>query len=312
MRDRSQLKIRPVTEQDLNAVDNIFRKALGTFHGLPDPMDFSGDSSVIRCRMLEYPGNAIAAEKDGQVVGSNFISQWGSFGLFGPLTVHPSQWRQGIGRSLLDATMERFEALGANHLGIFTFPTPAHLELYRRYGYYPQYVSLILTKKVNPDGDHPPVNLYSQLPPTEKDAVRAEARRLTDSIFSGLDLTREIQAVDQHNLGENVLLWDDAGLKAFAVCHAGPGSEAESGVLYVKFGAAVDGDNFLRLAMACESLAADRGLSTVLTGINTSRSAAYGILANHGYRIILGGLAMQSPNRPGFNRPDVYVMDDWR
>lgn len=35
-------------------------------------------------------------------------------------------------------------------------------------------------------------------------------------------------------------------------------------------------------------------------------------LAGRGYRTWLQGVAMQRPNEPGFNRPDAYVIDDWR
>jgi hypothetical protein len=32
----------------------------------------------------------------------------------------------------------------------------------------------------------------------------------------------------------------------------------------------------------------------------------------HGYRPMTQGVAMLRPHVQGFNRPDVYVIDDWR
>jgi hypothetical protein len=31
-----------------------------------------------------------------------------------------------------------------------------------------------------------------------------------------------------------------------------------------------------------------------------------------GFRTFLEGVAMQRPNEPGYNRPDCFVIDDWR
>jgi hypothetical protein len=32
----------------------------------------------------------------------------------------------------------------------------------------------------------------------------------------------------------------------------------------------------------------------------------------HGFHTDLLGVAMEKPNAAGYNRPDVYVIDDWR
>jgi hypothetical protein len=31
-----------------------------------------------------------------------------------------------------------------------------------------------------------------------------------------------------------------------------------------------------------------------------------------GFRTEMTGVAMQKPNQPGYNRPDVFALDDWR
>ena len=35
-------------------------------------------------------------------------------------------------------------------------------------------------------------------------------------------------------------------------------------------------------------------------------------LKAHGYRTELAGIAMHRPNDPGYNRPGIYLIDDWR
>jgi len=306
-------RVRPMTADDLSSVDRIFRLALGTFNGMENPLDFSGDAAVVRCRHLLYPGGAIVAEDQGEVVGSNFISRWGSLGLFGPLTVHPSQWNRGIGRALLDETMVRFADMGVTQRGIFTFARDTkHITLYGRYGYYPQYLHLILVRSLAGVVASRPVAVYSSLTTAEQAGILHEARSLADALLPGLDLTREIAAVAEYGWGDTVLLRDGDRLTGFAVCHAGAGTEAGSGTLYVKFGAAVDERSFEALISSCESLAAARGMHQLLTGVNLARERVYGALLNRGYRVLIPGVCMQAPNRAGYNRPDAYVVDDWR
>ena len=86
--------IRPLLEKDLSAADRIMRVAFGTFIGLPDPTQFMGDASYVRTRWRTDPTAAFAAQTGGEVVGSNFASNWGSVGFFGPLTIRPYLWDQ--------------------------------------------------------------------------------------------------------------------------------------------------------------------------------------------------------------------------
>src|SRR5215207_3466851 len=81
--------VRPLRDEDLPTADHIMRLAFGTFLGLPDPLAFMGDADYVRTRWRADPAAAFAAELDGALVGSNFAANWGSFGFFGPLTVHP-------------------------------------------------------------------------------------------------------------------------------------------------------------------------------------------------------------------------------
>ena len=150
----------------------------------------------------------------------------------------------------------------------------------------------------------------------ERESVLGACREVTDAIYDGLDLTGEIRSVQAQGLGETVLLEGEGRLEGFAVCHCGPRTEAGSGSCYVKFGAARPGpgagEAFERLMDACEALAAARGLARLVAGVNTARGDAYRRLLARGYRADLVGVAMERPDEPGYNRPDVYVVDDWR
>jgi hypothetical protein len=81
--------VRLLRLDDVPAADRVVRLAFGTFLGLPDPGSAMGDTDYVRTRWLANPSAAFVAEAQGEIVGSNFASHWGSVGFFGPLTFVP-------------------------------------------------------------------------------------------------------------------------------------------------------------------------------------------------------------------------------
>ncbi|MGH9540400.1 MAG: GNAT family N-acetyltransferase [Terriglobales bacterium] len=306
------IAIAPLQHEDLDEADRIFRTAFGTFLGLPDPASFGGDAAWITTRWKADPAATLGAFEDGTLIGSNFAAQWGSFGFFGPLTVRPDRWNQGIAQRLLEATMALFENRGTQQIGLFTFAhSPKHVGLYQRFGFWPGMLTAITVKKA-PERQAE-AGEWSLL---AADSDLENCRELTGGIFPGLDLEREARALAEQRLGETVLIWEGGRLAGMAICHIGAASEAGSGAMYVKFGAARPGAGaaarFERLLAACEALAVERGAGRVIAGVNTARHDAYRALLRQGFRAEFLGVAMQRPNQPGFNRPDCFVIDDWR
>jgi hypothetical protein len=113
-----------------------------------------------------------------------------------------------------------------------------------------------------------------------------------------------------------VLLREGGAVRGFAVCHAGAGSEAGSGTLYVKFAAVMRGTEaparLAALLESCEALAARLGARRVVAGVNTARRGAYRLLRSRGYRADMAGVAMHRPDQPGYNRAEIFALDDWR
>jgi hypothetical protein len=157
---------------------------------------------------------------------------------------------------------------------------------------------------------------YSALSEGDRNEALGACRKLTDSIYDGLDVTPEILAVKNQSLGETVLLWDGGSLDAFAVCHCGEGTEAGRDTCYVKFAAVGQGPGadklFERLLDACEALAVERGLHRIEAGVNLGRSRAYRQMLARGFRTDIQGVVMHRPDSTAYNRPDVFVVDDWR
>lgn len=309
--------IRLLQENELSRAEHIFRLAFGTFIGLSQPTDFGGDASYIQPRWKVDPTAVFAAEIDGKLVGSNIATRWGSVGTFGPLTIHPDFWGQGIVQRLIEPVVDQFVQWGIQQAGLFTFPNSLkHHVLYQKFGFYPRFLTFIMAKPMRAIQPDLPGTKYSALDPQQQSHCLKACSQITDSIYPGLDLSREILAVQNQNLGDTVFLWDETGLTGFAICHCGPGSEAGSGVCYVKFGAvrpgAQAGEQFEQLLDLCEAYGATQKMSRLVAGVNTSHDAAYTRMVAQGFRTEITGVLMHKPNEPGYNRPDVFVLDDWR
>jgi GNAT superfamily N-acetyltransferase len=312
------ISIKPLREEDLPEADRVCRLAFGTHLGLADPLAFLGDADLVATRWRARPEAAIGAYSAGRLIGSSFAAQWGDFGFFGPVTVHPEFWGRGVAQRLLEPTMALFDRWAVRQVGLFTFPdSPKHHALYGRYGFTRQELTPVMAKPVEaPAGGADGGLIYSALTPEAREISLAACRWLTDQVSRGLDLTREIEAVAAQGLGDTVLVHDGAELAGFAVCHVGAGSEAGSGAAYLKFGAARPGADagrsFVRLLSACEAFAHARGAGRLSAGVNAARREACRLMAVRGFVAEFQGVAMQRPDGPGHNRPDCFVVDDWR
>lgn len=309
---RSAIRVRPMLESDLDEVDKIFRVSFGTFIGLPNPEDFAKGQDFVRTRWRTNPESTFCADYEGALAGSNFAMRWGSFAFFGPLTTRPALWNKGIAQPLLAATVDLFDHWGVTHAGLFTFPhSTKHVHLYQKFGFWPRFLTALMSKPV--EGAKAVRHIsFADADESERSQILDGCRALSDSIYDGLDLTAEILAVDKQKLGETVVLWDSDAVDGFAVCHCGEGTEGGPGKCYVKFGAARDEKALERLLGACETMAAKKGLQTIDAGVNLARGGAYRTMLRHGFRSRAQGVAMERPDEPGFNRPDAFVIDDWR
>lgn len=312
----TDVTIERLEEEDLVAADHIFRLAFGTFIGVPDPAQFHAGVDYIQTRWRANPDAAFAAKIQGKLVGTNFATNWGSVAFFGPLTIHPDYWDRGIGKRLMQPIMDLFSTWGTVHAGLFTFAqSQKHVGLYQRFGFWPRFLTAIMSSPVKPIKESSGT-LFSDVSPPDREECLQTCSGLTNEIYEGLNVEREIVAIENQNLGDTVMLWDDSKLVGLAVCHCGPGTEAGPDTCYVKFGAVRPGakapTNFSRLLSACETLAGKRGLGRLVAGVNTARIEAYQQMIAFGFRTDFQGVEMHRPNEAGYSRPGVFVIDDWR
>ena len=108
------LHIRPAQAADATAAGEICHRAFETISRAHNfPPDFP-NADVAAALLTGAIGRAdvlgVIAERDGRVVGSNFL--WtGEVGGIGPITVDPAMQDAGAGRALMDAVMARAREL---------------------------------------------------------------------------------------------------------------------------------------------------------------------------------------------------------
>ncbi|MBW0118594.1 GNAT family N-acetyltransferase [Pseudonocardia sp. KRD-169] len=304
------MDVHPLGATDLDVADEIFRDAFGTFLG----SDVFGDTDLLRTRFRAGHTTVLGAYHGSDLVGSNVVSRWGDVGWFGPLSVAPKLWDAGVGSRLMVATMEVFADWGVTHQGLFTFAhSPRHHGLYQKFGFWPRFLTAIMSRQVT--GSEPPAGRLLSAAEDRAAAV-AGCLAVTDALHAGLDVTGEIGSVLDQGLGDVVLVGDPDAPSGLAVCHTGAGSEAGTGIAFVKFAAVTPGpqarDAFDSLLAACQGWAAAAGARRLVAGVNTGRHDAYRHLLASGFRTDTPGVTMHRPNGPGYDRPDAYVLDDWR
>jgi GNAT superfamily N-acetyltransferase len=310
--------IRPLTEADLPEARCICQTAFGTFLGAPDPENFWADRDYVFGRFRAEHVASFAAELDGELVGSNFATRWGSVGVVGPITTRPDRQGRGIGKALFEAVSNQFEDWGISHAGLCTFPqSPLHIALYGKFGFRARFLTPIMVAPARPVGDAGAWSRYGELSEGDRPAVEAACRELTDMLYGGLDLGAEIRTVAALGLGDTLLLWDNEHrLAGFAVCHWGAASEAGGDSCLVKFGAvrpgAGDAARFAALLDGCGLLAAAAGMANVVAGVNVGREEAYLQMMARGFRAAFQVITMHRPNEAAYSRPGLYVLDDWR
>jgi predicted N-acetyltransferase YhbS len=311
----ADISVEPLLEADLQQADQVMREAFGARVGVAAE-DVFRDASLVVPRFRLHPDGAVVARDEDGILGSALAMRWGRLGVFGPLSVRPDRWGRGLGRALLEATLDRMAAWDLDHAGLFTWSnSPAHLALYRAAGFWPRFLSLLLAKPVTAKAAGP-VSTVAGLAEGERASAVAACAELAGAVWDGLDLSRDARGVADHGFGDTVLLEEGDGLAGFAVCHTGPGSEAGSGHCLVKFAAVRPGpgaaDRFDRLLTACDAFAAGAGAFRVLAAVDAGRLNACRHLLAHGFEVSLPGVSLHRDGKPAYDGPDAWVADDWR
>src|SRR5215217_7082269 len=109
-------KLRAGTPEDAEACGRVcyqaFR-AIAAEHGFPPEIPSADVATGLVTGLLSHPGfYSVVAEREGEIVGSNFLDERSKIAGVGPVTAQPAVQNRGIGRRLMRDVMERASARG--------------------------------------------------------------------------------------------------------------------------------------------------------------------------------------------------------
>ena len=170
--------------------------------GRPRSGDLLGGPRVHFHALALPPWGSAGGRSKGHGGRVELCHNWGSFGFFGPLTVHPDLWNQHLAQKLLGPTLDLFEKWGVREAGLFTFAhSPKHIGLYQKFGFWPRFLTALMSKDVS--RREASSIKYSTLKAGDSVHALRACRELTGSIYDGLDVTWEIRSVAGTEFGRN-------------------------------------------------------------------------------------------------------------
>ena len=192
----SPIKFRQPTPADADAVAPLVFNAFSTFHDRHQmPRDFPSLDAAIGLMQawLHHPQVwGVLAERDGRIIGCNFLEERGDAKGVGPVCVDPNEQDAGIGRKLMLAVMERARQINARSVRLVQEPfNTRSMPLYASVGF---------------DVKEPLAVMIGT--PTEKPTAGASARPMTEAdlpacaalcrAIHGIDRTGELRDAIEH------------------------------------------------------------------------------------------------------------------
>ncbi len=324
------IKVRRVRKGDLARIREVIEAAFADFYERQlgsRPRQVFGGAQYVNHRWLMEPwGCYVAEENDSKIVGASIAVCWGSVGLFGPVAVLTPYQNQKIAQQLLKASQGFFDENRVTLEGVVTYPySPKHLVLYQKFGFKPKALVAITGKSLERREPPPPARpvrgapqlyRFSAYEEGKKKNLLGRLRAVTNKLYRGLDLTKEIEIVNGLGLGDTLVLEKDRVVIGFAICHTPGASEAPQGTVYIKY-AAIDParrrpEHFAQLLTAAEEFGVAAGCQRIIAPVYTPYWRAYQTLLASGYQMEMLMIRMKRGKSVDYEREEDFVLDDWR
>lgn len=134
------VRLRPVRPEDADITGRICFEAFSTIareHGFPSDVPVLEAGIGLTCHMVSRRDvYGVVAERDGRVIGSNFMWEQSVISGIGPISVDPAVQNGGAGRALMEDALQRARSTGA--AGVRLVQAAYHnrsLSLYTRLGF---------------------------------------------------------------------------------------------------------------------------------------------------------------------------------
>jgi predicted N-acetyltransferase YhbS len=134
------LVLRPATAADTERCGAICYEAfrtIATKHGFPPDFPDPQVATAVIAMVIGHPGfYGVVAEREGRIVGSNFVDERSAIAGIGPITVDPAAQDVAVGRALMADVLEREAARGVPGVRLVQAAYHARsLSLYAKLGF---------------------------------------------------------------------------------------------------------------------------------------------------------------------------------
>src|SRR6478735_311408 len=107
----SEITLREPLDDDVQECSRICYEAFGQideYHRFPHDFPTVEFAAMVVGGWVQHPNVwGVLAERDGKILGSNYLDQRGPIAGVGPISVDPEAQNSGVGRRLMEAVVER-------------------------------------------------------------------------------------------------------------------------------------------------------------------------------------------------------------
>lgn len=290
------LIIRTMRESDADVIRHIEAIAFGEWwQNLkgPDAPELAQRTHVnVVSRLIRASEGCFVAEENNDPVGFIFSCMWGSVGWFGTFSVLPAHQGRGIGRRLIEASLDYLRQQSARIIGLETMPeSPYNLGLYMKIGFKPRLITPILSKPLtHSEISGLPLPRWSAADAETRERWLADLQEATARIPPGFDYTNDIVITKDHDLGETLVMLDGGravGLSNVLLQPIRESGNAEHAIIQALalHPAYTDEPGFYALLRATEALARSHGKRAMIAPVNGRHVWALERLLSWGYRV---------------------------
>jgi predicted N-acetyltransferase YhbS len=224
------IELRAVETADAADCARIVYEAFGGIHDHHRfERDFPtlGAAEQLASAFIAHPSIwGVVAERDGRIVGSNFVDERGPIRGLGPITIDPRAQGRGVGRSLMQAALERSRAAAGIRLFQDSFNVGS-LSLYASLGFEVKEPAVVMSGR--PRSEPPPAAEVRRLEPPDLEGCEELCLRV-----HGFQRTNEVRdAIEVPALSPFVAVRDGriaayaTTLTFFPAAHAVADTEAD-------------------------------------------------------------------------------------
>ena len=286
---RGDVKLRPMAVDDIPSVQTIGQVTWSRVasEDIGRPVEYPiRPAKIIQAAIEGEPGGCYVATMDDEPVGAAYSHVWGSVGWIGPVEVVPDHQGSGVGTRLMEACQDHLGSRGCKVMGVETMSdNERNKRFYARLGYCPTGVTVFAEKKLRPAVYI--VGGIIELSSSNLEEHGEDIRRISSSVFPGMDCTSEFRMALKHSLGKGFVLRHDGVTKGAALIMEAPleGLRMVSiKLLLTDPGLPDRGAVMASLMATCEQSAISSGNERVFTSCSISNDVSR-ILVERDYKI---------------------------